>query len=82
MGGLFSKPKAPPPDPKQEQRVSEQEQRAEAEERDAARKVTARSRARSRGGRRQLMDKAVETIGGDEREVGKTILGAGRNPRG
>ena len=83
MGGLFSKPKAPAPDPAQEQRVVQQEGRADAEERDAKRKIQARASARRTGGGRVLMAPGVygssET---SERTVLKTSLGAGRNPRG
>tara|TARA_R100000541_G_scaffold395_3_gene3316 strand:+ start:35 stop:286 length:252 start_codon:yes stop_codon:yes gene_type:complete len=83
MGGLFSSPKAPAPDPVQEQRVAQQEQRADAEQKDAKRKIQARSSARRTGGSRTLMAPGVygssET---SERAVLTRSLGAGRNPRG
>ena len=83
MGGLFSKPKAPAPDPVQEQRISQQEGRADAEEKDSKRKIQARASARRTGGARKLMAPGVygESEGG-ERQVLNTTLGAGRNPRG
>ena len=83
MGGLFSKPKAPAPDPVQEPRIVQQEGRADAEEKDAKRKIQARASARRTGGARKLMAPGVygESEGG-ERQVLNTTLGAGRNPRG
>lgn len=83
MGGLFSKPKAPAPDPAQEARIARQEARADAEEKNANRKIQARASARSTGGARKLMAPGV--YGGSEnsaRQVLSTTLGAGRNPRG
>ncbi|SVC31686.1 uncharacterized protein METZ01_LOCUS284540, partial [marine metagenome] len=59
MSGLFSKPKAPPPppgpDPELLRRQREQEERAERERRQRAREISARRRARSSAGQRQLL---------------------------
>jgi len=59
MGGLFSKPKAPPPppDPNPEllRRTKEAEDRLERERRERAREISARRRSRSSAGRRQLL---------------------------
>jgi len=81
MGGLFSKPKAPEPDPRQEERLQRQEARAEAEERGAARRVQSRMMARRGGGSRMLMAPGVFGQEG-VRDVLQRSLGAGRNPRG
>jgi len=59
MGGIFSKPKAPPApppiDPELLRRQKEQEARLERERAETARQITSRRRARSSAGRRQLI---------------------------
>ena len=85
MGGLFKKPKAPPPDPKIEENLREQEVAAEQEKITTGKKIASRAAARRRGGRKGLMAEGV-TAGTLGRETGsatgtplQTTLG--RNPR-
>ena len=84
MGGLFSKRKAPAPDPAQEERIVRQEQKAESDERDARRRMLARIRARSAGGPYMMMAPGVfgEDLPENQRSVLNSSLGSGRNPRG
>tara|TARA_Y100000592_G_scaffold43162_1_gene68599 strand:- start:10 stop:273 length:264 start_codon:yes stop_codon:yes gene_type:complete len=85
MGGLFKKPKAPPPDPRVEENLREQELAAEQERIAAGKKLAAQARSRVRGGQKGLMAEGV-TAGTLGRETGSatgTPLQAtlGRNPR-
>jgi len=61
MGGIFSKPKAPPPppgpDPEMLRRQEQQEARLEARERQSQREIASRKRARRQRGARQLLSK-------------------------
>ena len=59
MGGLFSKPSAPPappgPDPELLRRQQEQDERLEAQERESKQQIASRKRARRQSGRRLLL---------------------------
>ena len=80
MGGLFKKPKAPPPDPKIEENLREQEVAAEQEKVETGKKIASRAAARRRGGRKGLMAEGV-TVGTPGREVEQLQATLGRNPR-
>jgi len=80
MGGLFKKPKAPPPDPKVEENLRAQEIQAEQERIETGRKISARKQSRVRGGTRQLMAQGV-TAGTEGRQVEQLQTSLGRNPR-
>ena len=85
MGGLFKRPKAPPPDPRIEENIREQEVQAEQERVDTARRISSQARSRVRGGRRRLMAEGV-TAGQRGRETGSAMgqplqTTLGRNPR-
>lgn len=73
MGGLFSTPSAPAPDPELKAAQKRQEERLEAQEAQKMRQISARQRARRTGGMRMLLstDRPVAETG-----VKKT-LGAG-----
>ena len=89
MGGLFSS-RTPDPLPAPssvetatEQRVARQEETADRQEKTEQKKIQARRRSKSSGGRRMLMAQGVAP--GDNspgRQVLSRILGSGRNPRG
>lgn len=78
MGGIFSKPSAPPPPKKTESVVSQAEKTAEAQESRKKLEIARRSRARTTGGQRMLLGERGAT--GVEFETTNT-LGYGRNPR-
>ena len=59
MGGLFKKPKAPPPDPKIEENLREQEVQAEKREIEEQKRISAQFKNRIKGGRRLLMAEGV-----------------------
>jgi hypothetical protein len=80
MGGLFKKPKAPPPDPKIEENLREQELAAEQERVETGKKIASRAAARRRGGRKGLMAEGV-TVGTAGRETQQLQSTLGRNPR-
>ena len=87
MAGLFSSPKAPPPppgpDPELLRRQREQEARLERQEADRQREIASRRRARSAGGRRQLISEArLDPLltGTEPAQPTQTTLGPGRNP--
>ena len=83
MGGFFSRPKAPPPEPPEvEENLDRQEEAVAKEEQEVARRVRARSRARRRGGARTDLMAPGVVAGDTSRDVLKENLGAGRNPRG
>jgi hypothetical protein len=80
MGGLFKKPKAPPPDPKIEENLREQELAAEQEKIATGKKIASAGAARRRGGTTGLMAEGV-TLGSPGREVDPLRSTLGRNPR-
>ena len=82
MGGLFKKPKAPPPDPKVEENLREQELAAEQERITTGKKLAAQAKSRIRGGRKGLMAEGV-TLGRETGSATGTPLQTtlGRNPR-
>ena len=88
MGNLFSRPKPAPPPPAPPavvENIVQQEAAVAAEEEETGRRVRARARARGRGtGRtRRANLMAPGVVAGDtSRDVLKSQLGAGRNPRG
>lgn len=85
MGGIFSKPKAPPPpDPKIDENLRKQEDKNKREEVSSRRRLAARASARRTGGTRMLMAPGVfgETARGRDVANLTNTLGAGRNPRG
>lgn len=59
MGGIFSKPKAPTPDPSIEKAQKRQEERLEQQETEQKQQIAARARARRSGGLRLLMSPGV-----------------------
>ena len=61
MSALFKTPKMPGPDPEIAKAQARQEERLEAEERQKMRALSARTRARRRGGMRQLLSPERET---------------------
>ena len=74
MGGVFSKPKAPRPDPSIQKAQEKQEQRLAQQETEQKRQIAARSRARRTGGMRLLMSPARM----DEAGTQSTKLGGGQ----
>ncbi len=82
MGGLFSKPKAPPPDPAQEERIARQEEKAEADERSTRRRMQARLRSRQTGAYGMMAPGVFGSDSPERQTPLNTTLGAGRNPRG
>tara|TARA_X000001388_G_scaffold20602_1_gene13612 strand:- start:8002 stop:8241 length:240 start_codon:yes stop_codon:yes gene_type:complete len=78
MGGIFSRPSAPPPPKKTEDTVSRAEQAADAQESRKKLEIARKSRARTTGGQRMLLGERGAT--GVEFETTNT-LGYGRNPR-
>ena len=87
MGGIFSKPKAPPPpDPEVEEKIEKREERAARDEASSRRRLAARISARRTGGSRLLMAPGVYGDASRDRDVAtnalSNTLGAGRNPRG
>lgn len=60
MGGLFSSPKAPAPDPKIAETQAKQEQRVAEQEATKQRQIAASSRARRTGGMRLLFSQQRE----------------------
>lgn len=82
MGGIFSRPKAPPPPKAVETKVSEREKSLKAKEDEQAQTLKARQRARLTGGRQMLLSSSrTNPSTGIEFERTST-LGYGRNPRG
>ena len=82
MGGIFSKPKAPPPTKAVETKVSEREAAVSKAEEKQAQTLKARQRARLTGGRKMLLSSGrTNPATGIEFETTRT-LGYGRNPRG
>lgn len=59
MGGIFSKPKAPKPDPSLQRSLDMQEQRLKTQEAEQRQQISARKRARRSGGLRLLMSQGV-----------------------
>tara|TARA_Y100000004_G_scaffold182527_1_gene229370 strand:+ start:1022 stop:1279 length:258 start_codon:yes stop_codon:yes gene_type:complete len=85
MGGIFSKPKAPPPpDPSIDANLRKQEEKNTRDEASSRRRLAARASARRTGGARMLMAPGVfgETARGRDVANLTNTLGAGRNPRG
>ena len=87
MGGIFSKPKAPPPpDPKIEENIQKREEKVARDEASNRRRMAARVSSRRTGGSRMLMAPGVYGDASRDRDVATTALsntlGAGRNPRG
>lgn len=81
MGGIFSRPKAPPPPKAVETKVSERKI-VESKEDEQAQTLKARQRARLTGGRQMLLSSSrANPSTGIEFERTST-LGYGRNPRG
>tara|TARA_R100001510_G_C7655260_1_gene214344 strand:+ start:1552 stop:1791 length:240 start_codon:yes stop_codon:yes gene_type:complete len=78
MGGLFSKPSAPPPPKKTEDVVSQAEKQVDREESRKKLAIARKTRARTTGGQRMLLGDRGAT--GVEFETTNT-LGYGRNPR-
>lgn len=73
MGGIFSKPKAPRPDPSIAAAQKKQEERLAQQETEQKRQIAARSRARRTGGLRLLMSPArmdQEQTGGSSTKLG------------
>ena len=87
MGGIFSRPKAPPPppgpDPELFRRQREQEERADRERRDRAREISGRRRARTSAGRRQLLSdvRPNPTLGIEEEELTDLPVAFVREPK-
>jgi len=86
MGGLFgsSKPRDDTARQEAEANLSGEEARVRQEERQEAQKVAAQKRARTTGGRRQLMEKLTVEEGQTFNRTTtptKKSLGSGRNPR-
>tara|TARA_R110002012_G_scaffold279491_1_gene467842 strand:+ start:288 stop:602 length:315 start_codon:yes stop_codon:yes gene_type:complete len=87
MGGLFgsSKPRDDTARQEAEANLSGEEARVRQEERQEAQKVAAQKRARTTGGRRQLMEKLTveegQTFNRTTNTPTKKSLGSGRNPR-
>ena len=87
MGGIFSKPKAPPPpDPEVEEKIKKREDAVARDEASSRRRLAARISARRTGGSRLLMAPGVYGDASRDRDVASNALsntlGAGRNPRG
>ena len=78
MGGIFSRPSAPPPPRQTEDVVSRAERDAELKEARSKLALARKGRARTTGGRRMLLgDRGASGV---EFETTNT-LGYGRNPR-
>ena len=78
MGGIFSRPSAPPPPKQTQDVVSRAEREAEAREARTKLQLSRRNRARTTGGQRRLLGERGAS--GVEFETTNT-LGYGRNPR-
>ena len=81
MGGLFKKPKAPPPDPKVEENLRQQEIAAEQERIDTGKRLAAQAKSRVRGGTRRLMAEGVTAGTQGRNTVDSLQTTLGRNPR-
>ena len=71
MGGLFSKPKTPAPDPAIAEAQKKQEERLAKQEAEQKRQIASRARARRTGGLRLLMSP-------DRQDGESTKLGGGQ----
>jgi len=73
MGNLFSRPKAPAPDPELKAAQDRQQQRLDAQEQQKMASIAARKQARMVGGKRMLL-----SAGRPDAELGitKTTLGS------
>ena len=74
MGGIFSKPKAPTPDPSIAEAQKKQQERLDRQETEQKQKIASRSRARRSGGLRLLMSPQRT----DDQTGASTKLGGGQ----